>query len=89
MVRLDQDTVIPSSTLTTDLGSVSLPAEDVIHPSTVATTVTTTFLLASRCAAPSAEEPSVIAYADITSTATMDEERKTTDDENVFMKTIV
>ena len=72
-----------------DLGSVSLPAEDVIHPSTAATTETTSFLLASRCAVPSAEEPFVTACEDTTSTATMDEERKTTDDENVFMKTIV
>ena len=63
-----------------DLGSVSLPAEDVIHHSTAATTETTAFLLAARCVATPAEEPSVTVCVATASTATTDENKKTADD---------
>ena len=78
MVSLDQDRVILSSILTMAPGSVSRPVEDMIHPTTVDTTRTTTFLPASRCAAPPAEEPSVTVCEATASTATMDEDEKAT-----------
>ena len=62
-------------------GSVSLLAEDTTHPSTVGTTWSTTCLLASRCVAPLAEELSATVCAATVSTATMDKDKKPTDDE--------
>ena len=62
-------------------GSVSRPAEDTILPSTVGTTWSTTCLLAFRCVALPAEELSATVCAATASTATTDEDKKTTDDE--------
>ena len=57
-------------------GSVSRPAEDATLLSTVDTTRTSTCLLASRCAAPPAEEPFATVCETTASTATMGEDKK-------------
>ena len=60
-------------------GSVSRPAEDTTLLSTVDTTRTSSCLLASRCAAPPAEEPFATVCETTASTVTTDEEEKATD----------
>ena len=60
-------------------GPRKCPAEDEILPSIVDTTRNSAFLLASRCVAQPAEEPSATVCENTASTATTDEEEKATD----------